>query len=141
LIRGCGYHFDRRIRSANFSNQLHPLHGARHIEVGQNQRDIFAIPEDSQRIARIAGFDDRESLVAKKIANGEPNQNFIFDNEKSGIAAGNNFGWNHTDFPLSRSNANPFDFVPGSLALSAAAGAYRPVLIRVHKRLINRWVF
>ena len=55
---------DRRPAAPDRPGELQPIHGTRHLDIGEDHRDIAARFQDFDRLIGIAGFDNLEPAAA-----------------------------------------------------------------------------
>ncbi len=53
----------------------------RHLDVGEEQRNIVSLREDRQSLVRTFGLEDLEALVGEEIENHHPHERLILDDE------------------------------------------------------------
>lgn len=69
------------VQSRDQMRQREPVDGARHIDVGEQGRDLGVLAEHPKRLLRIGGVEDDVSRILEVKHGAEANEGFIFDDE------------------------------------------------------------
>ena len=73
--------FDRRPPAPDGGGQLQPIHGPRHLDIGENDADVEAMFEDHDRFVGVFCFDDVESAGLDHVDRVHADQELVFDDQ------------------------------------------------------------
>ena len=61
--------------------ELQPVHAARHLDVGKQQRDVRARFENGKRLVGVDGFDRREAGILDDVDGAHAQHHLVFDDK------------------------------------------------------------
>ena len=73
--------FDRRPPAPDGGGQLQPIHGPRHLDIGENDADVEPVLEDHDRFVGVFCFDDVESAGRDHVDRVHADQELVFNDQ------------------------------------------------------------